>query len=75
MRALAISLCDPDYSCQGPDHRIRYFAPGGARDAYLAENDCDWGSYVQPGVARSPVTSNKVIAFSRDSVTEIECGG
>ncbi len=75
MRALAISLCDPEFECQGPDHRIRYAAPGGSREAYFAENDCDWGSYVQPGVARSPVASNKVIALSRDAVTAIECGG
>jgi hypothetical protein len=75
MRALAISLCDPEFSCQGPDHRIRFGAADGSREAYFAENDCDWGSYVPPGVARSPVTSNEVIALSRDAVTEIECGG
>ena len=75
MRALAISLCDPDYSCQGPDHRVRYAAADGAREAYLAENDCDWGSYVLPGVARSPVASNTIIALSGDAVTLIECGG
>lgn len=75
MRALAISLCDPEFSCQGPDHRIRFDTAGGSREAYFAENDCDWGSYVPPGVARSPVTSNEVIALSRDAVTEIECGG
>jgi hypothetical protein len=75
MRALVISVCDPEFECQGPDHRVRYAASGGLREAYFAENDCDWGSWVEPGVARSPVASNEVIALSRDAVVEIECGG
>lgn len=75
MRALAISVCDPEFDCQGPDHRVRFAAEGGSREAFFAENDCDWGSYVLPGVAASPVSSNTVIALSRDAVTEIECEG
>lgn len=75
MRALAVSVCDPEFACQGPDHRVRFATSDGLRDAYFAENDCDWGSFVQPGVAQSPVASNKIIALSRDAVTEIECGG
>ncbi|WP_369369758.1 peptidoglycan-binding protein [Promicromonospora sp. Populi] len=75
MRALAISVCDPEFDCQGPDHRVRFGAEGGLREAYFAENDCDWGSWVLPGVAQSPVSSSTVIALSRDAVTEIECGG
>ena len=75
MRALAISVCDPEFDCQGPDHRVRYTAPGGAREAYFAENDCDWGSLVDAGVAGGPVASDQVIALSRDAVTAIECGG
>ena len=73
MRAYLISLCDPEYDCRGPDHRVRYTAPGGARQAFFADNECDWGSYVLPGVAGSPVTSNKITALSRDAVVEIEC--
>lgn len=75
MRALVVSVCDPEFDCRGPDHRVRYATAGGMREAYFAENDCDWGSYVEPGIARSPVTSNQVIALSRDAVTEIECEG
>jgi hypothetical protein len=75
MRALVVSVCDPEFECQGPDHRVRYWAPGGARETYFAENDCDWGSWVPQGVALSPVASNTVVALSRDAVTEIECGG
>jgi len=45
------------------------------RDTYFAENDCDWGSAVPAGVARSPVASDKIIALSRDAVIEIECEG
>ena len=75
MRALAISVCDPEFDCQGPDHRVRYAVQGGSREAFFAENDCDWGSYVLPGVAQSPVASNKVVALSRDAITEIECRG
>jgi hypothetical protein len=75
MRALLVSVCDPEFDCQGPDHRVRYTGSGGVREAYFAENDCDWGSYVLPGVARSPVASKEVIALSRDAVTEIGCEG
>lgn len=75
MRALLVSLCDPEFDCRGPDHRVRFDTRDGAREAYFADNDCDWGSSVLPGVARSPVASNKVMALSRDTVTEIECEG
>ncbi|MGI5188149.1 peptidoglycan-binding domain-containing protein [Promicromonospora sp. CA-289599] len=75
MRAYLISLCDPEFDCRGPDHRVRYTAPDGAREAFFADNECDWGSYVLPGVAASPVTSNKITALSRDAVVEIECEG
>jgi hypothetical protein len=73
MRAYLISLCDPEFDCRGPDHRVRYAAPGGAREAFFDDYVCDWGSYVLPGVAASPVTSNKITALSRDAVVEIEC--
>lgn len=75
MRALVVSVCDPEFDCRGPDHRVRFTSAGGVRDTYFAENDCDWGSSVPPGVARSPVASDEVIALSRDAVTEIECEG
>jgi len=75
MRALLVSVCDPEFDCRGPDHRVRYAGPEGVREAYFAENDCDWGSYVLPGVAGSPVASHTIIALSRDAVTEIECEG
>ncbi|HEV6952910.1 MAG TPA: peptidoglycan-binding domain-containing protein [Promicromonospora sp.] len=75
MRALLVGVCDPGFECRGPDHRVRYWSPDGARVTYFAENDCDWGSVVPAGVARSPVSSEAVVALSRDAVTEIECGG
>ena len=75
MRALVVSVCDPEFDCRGPDHRVRFTTSGGVRDTYFAENDCDWGSAVPAGVARSPVASDKIIALSRDAVIEIECEG
>lgn len=73
MRALAVSICAPGHDCGGPDHRIALASPVEPREAWFAAADCDWGTYVLPGVARSPVSSGQTYAFREDELQPLGC--
>lgn len=75
MRALLVSACDPAYQCQGPDHLLRWGPAREGRDAWFLDANCDWASWVQPGVAESPLASQTAYGFSDDPVRELRCEG
>lgn len=75
MRALVVPVCAPEFRCQGPDQLLRWGPAREPRDAWFLDANCDWASWVMPGVARSPVTSSTPYEFSRERLTELRCEG
>lgn len=75
MRAMTVAICAPEYSCQGPDHLLRWGPARDGRDSWFLDANCDWASWVQPGVARNPIASRTAYAFGSEPVGELRCEG
>ncbi|GAA1860807.1 hypothetical protein GCM10009751_18070 [Myceligenerans crystallogenes] len=75
MRALVVPVCAPEYNCLGADQLLRGGPARGGRDAWFLDADCDWASWVQPGVAASPVGSQTAYEFSGGELAELGCEG
>lgn len=75
MRALVVPVCAPEYSCQGPDHLLRWGPARDGRDSWFLDANCGWASWVQPGVAENPIASRTAYAFRSEPVGELRCEG
>lgn len=75
MRALVVPVCAPEYQCLGPDQLLHWGPAREARDAWFLDANCDWASWVLPGVAESPAASTTPYEFSRDPLMELRCEG
>lgn len=75
MRALVVPVCAPEYNCLGPDQLLRAGPARDGRDAWFLDADCDWASWVQPGVASDPVGSTTAYAVARDPLAKLGCEG
>ncbi|GAB4086701.1 hypothetical protein GCM10028784_33310 [Myceligenerans cantabricum] len=75
MRAMVIPVCAPEYSCLGPDQVLRWGPARDARDAWFLDANCDWATWVLPGVAASPVASKEPYEFGGDPLERLGCEG